>query len=106
MDLAFDATNDADGLAEVRLGVPRRMHQRHEHLLGPLPPRQAIPDCLIGSGGTPGGTSGSGGFGGSGIGSARLGGMSGGRGGGGTGSGTPAPPSPLLANFSASEVTA
>ena len=38
MDLALDATNDADRLAEVGLGVPRRMHQRHEHLLRPLPP--------------------------------------------------------------------
>ena len=28
----------ADRLAEVDLRVPRRMHQRHEHLLGPLPP--------------------------------------------------------------------
>ena len=42
MDLAFDATNDADRLAEVCLGVPRRMHQRHEHLLGPLPPARHV----------------------------------------------------------------
>src|SRR5665811_784591 len=38
MDLALDATDDADGLTEVGLSMPRRMHQRHEHLLRPLTP--------------------------------------------------------------------
>jgi hypothetical protein len=38
MDLALNATDDPDRLPEVGLRVPRRMHQRHEHLLGPLPP--------------------------------------------------------------------
>ena len=32
----------ADRLAEVCLRVPRRMHQRHEHLLGPLPPASHV----------------------------------------------------------------
>src|ERR1035437_1394978 len=38
MDLALDATDDADGFTEVGLSMPRRMHQRHEHLLRPLTP--------------------------------------------------------------------
>ena len=38
VDLALHAADDADRLAEVGLRMPRRMHQRHEHLLRPLPP--------------------------------------------------------------------
>jgi hypothetical protein len=38
MDLALDATDDADGFTKVCLSMPRRMHQRHEHLLSPLTP--------------------------------------------------------------------
>ena len=38
VNLAFDALDDADGLAKVHLGMARRMHQRHEHLLRSLPP--------------------------------------------------------------------
>jgi hypothetical protein len=38
VDLAFHAADDRDRLAEVGLRMPRRMDQRHEHLLGPLPP--------------------------------------------------------------------
>ena len=38
VDLALDATDDADGFTKVCLGMPRRMHQRHEHLLCPLSP--------------------------------------------------------------------
>ena len=51
MDLALDATDDADGFTKVCLGMPRRMHQRHEHLLCPLPPAGDIVlhDCNAGS---------------------------------------------------------
>ena len=42
VDLALDATDDADRLAEVGLGMPRRVHQRHEHLLRPLPPASHV----------------------------------------------------------------
>jgi hypothetical protein len=35
VDLALDTTDDADGFTEVCLSMPRRMHQRHEHLLHP-----------------------------------------------------------------------
>src|SRR4030081_204162 len=38
VDLALNATDDADGFTKVCLSVPWRMHQRHEHLLRPLPP--------------------------------------------------------------------
>src|SRR5664279_3478138 len=38
VDLALNATDDADGFTKVGLSMPRRMHQRHEHLLRPLPP--------------------------------------------------------------------
>src|SRR5271163_4217837 len=38
VDLALGATDDADGFTEVCLSMPWRMHQRHEHLLRPLPP--------------------------------------------------------------------
>src|SRR5450759_5950386 len=38
VDLALYAPDDADGLTKVGLSMPRRMHQRHEHLLRPLPP--------------------------------------------------------------------
>ena len=38
VNLAFDAPDDADRLAKVHLGMARRMHQRHEHLLRSLPP--------------------------------------------------------------------
>src|SRR5450759_158245 len=38
MDLALDATDDADGFTKVCLSMPRRMHQRHEHLFRPQPP--------------------------------------------------------------------
>ena len=42
VDLALHATDDPDRLAEVGLGMPRRMHQRHEHLLRPLPPARHV----------------------------------------------------------------
>src|SRR5215207_4255404 len=32
VDLALDATDDADGFTKVCLSMPWRMHQRHEHL--------------------------------------------------------------------------
>src|SRR5271167_1269845 len=38
VDLALYATDDADGFTKVCLSMPRRMHQRHEHLLSPLMP--------------------------------------------------------------------
>ena len=38
VDLALYAPNDADGFTKVCLSMPRRMHQRYEHLLSPLPP--------------------------------------------------------------------
>jgi hypothetical protein len=38
VDLALDAADHTDSFAEVRLGMPRRMHKRNEHLLCPLPP--------------------------------------------------------------------
>ena len=38
VDLALHSADDADCLTEVDLGVPRRMRQRYEHLLRPLPP--------------------------------------------------------------------
>src|SRR5271168_5230657 len=38
VNLALYATDDADGFTKVCLGMPWRMHQRHEHLLCPLPP--------------------------------------------------------------------
>src|SRR3981081_3779480 len=38
VDLALDATDDADGFTKVCLSMPRRIHQRHEDLLRPLPP--------------------------------------------------------------------
>ena len=38
VDLALDATDDADRFAEVGLRMSRRMHQRNEHLLSPLTP--------------------------------------------------------------------
>src|SRR4051812_6574923 len=38
VDLALGATNDADRFPEVGLRMPRRMHQRYEHLLRSLPP--------------------------------------------------------------------
>jgi hypothetical protein len=37
VDFAFHATDDADRLAEIDLGVVGRVHQRHEHFLRPLP---------------------------------------------------------------------
>src|SRR5918994_4964038 len=42
VDLALDATDDSDGFTKVCLGLPRRMHQRHEHLSSPLPPASHI----------------------------------------------------------------
>src|ERR1039458_4286304 len=42
VDLALDATDDDDGFTKVYLGVPWRMHQRHEHLLRPLPPTRQV----------------------------------------------------------------
>ena len=42
VDLALDTTDDADGFTKVCLSMPRRMHQRHEHLLHPLPPASDI----------------------------------------------------------------
>src|SRR5450830_1760617 len=38
VDLALYAPDDADGFTKVCLSMPRRMHQRHEHLLRPLTP--------------------------------------------------------------------
>src|SRR5450830_489750 len=38
VDLALYAPDDADGFTKVCLSMPRRMHQRHEHLLSPLTP--------------------------------------------------------------------
>src|SRR5664280_1404257 len=38
VDLALNATDDADGFTKVCLSMPRRMHQRHEHLLNSLTP--------------------------------------------------------------------
>src|SRR3954447_14984866 len=38
VDLALRATDDADRFPEVGLCMPRRMHQRYEHLLRSLPP--------------------------------------------------------------------
>src|SRR5947208_1141580 len=38
VDLALRATDDADRFPEVGLRMPRRMHQRYEHLLRSLPP--------------------------------------------------------------------
>ena len=42
MDLALDATDDADGFTKVCLSMPWWMHQRHEHLLRPLPPTRHV----------------------------------------------------------------
>src|SRR4030088_2982531 len=42
VDLALDATDDADGFTKVCLSMPRWMHQRHKHLLRPLPPASDI----------------------------------------------------------------
>jgi hypothetical protein len=42
VDLALDATDDADGFTKVCLSMSWRMHQRHEHLLRPLPPASDI----------------------------------------------------------------
>ena len=39
VDLAFDAADNSERFAKVRLRMARRMYQRHEHLLGP--PAQA-----------------------------------------------------------------
>jgi hypothetical protein len=41
VDLAFDAADHPDGFAKVRLGMARRMNQRHEHLLCPPAPTLA-----------------------------------------------------------------
>jgi hypothetical protein len=38
VDFALDAADHADRFAEVGLGMPWRMHERHEHLLRPLAP--------------------------------------------------------------------
>jgi hypothetical protein len=38
VDLALDAADHANRLAEVGLGMPWRMHKRHEHLQRPLAP--------------------------------------------------------------------
>src|SRR5450631_1157057 len=38
VDLALDAADHADRFAEVGLGMPWRMHKRHEHLLRPPAP--------------------------------------------------------------------
>jgi hypothetical protein len=35
VDLALDATDDTDGFTKVYLSMPRRLLQRHEHLLSP-----------------------------------------------------------------------
>jgi hypothetical protein len=42
VDLAFDPTDDSNRLAEVGLGMPRRMNQRDQHLLGTLPPARDV----------------------------------------------------------------
>src|SRR6476620_12739542 len=38
VNLALCATDDADRLPEIGLRMPRRMYERHEHLLRSLPP--------------------------------------------------------------------
>src|SRR5271167_164251 len=38
VDLALYTTDDADRFTKVCLSMPRRMHQRHKHLLSPLTP--------------------------------------------------------------------
>ena len=38
VDLALDAPDDSDGFTKVYLSMPRRMLQRHEHLLSPPMP--------------------------------------------------------------------
>jgi hypothetical protein len=38
VDLALHTADDTHRLAEIDLRMPRRMHQRHEHLPRPLPP--------------------------------------------------------------------
>src|SRR5665647_2876295 len=42
VDLALDATDDANGFAKIRLSMPWRMHKRYEHLLRPLPPTRHV----------------------------------------------------------------
>src|SRR5450756_864414 len=42
VDLALYTPDDADGFTKVCLSMPRRMHQRHEHLLRPLPPTRHV----------------------------------------------------------------
>ena len=42
VDLALDATDDSDGFTKVYLSMPRRMLQRHEHLLSPPMPARHI----------------------------------------------------------------
>ena len=42
VDLALDATDDANGFTKVCLSMSWRMRQRHEHLLRPLPPASNI----------------------------------------------------------------
>jgi hypothetical protein len=42
VDLALDAADDADRLAEVCLRMPWWVRQRHEHLLRPLPPASHV----------------------------------------------------------------
>src|SRR5450755_3539066 len=42
VDLALYAPDDADGFTEICLSMPRRMHQRYEHLLRPLPPTRHV----------------------------------------------------------------
>ena len=42
VDLALHAADDRDCLAEVGLRVPRRMHQRHEHLARALLPARHV----------------------------------------------------------------
>jgi hypothetical protein len=42
VDLALDATDDANGFTKVYLSMSWRMRQRHEHLLRPPPPASDI----------------------------------------------------------------
>ena len=42
MDLPLNAADHAKCLAEIDLGMPGRMHQRHEHLLASLTPTRDV----------------------------------------------------------------
>ena len=42
VDLALHPADDPDRFTEVRLGMPGRMHQRHEHFLRSLPTKRDV----------------------------------------------------------------